>query len=202
MTKPIRGRERRMKRPFAAFALAVLALTALAGGASATHTEGGAPNYDYAVGSAKYTERETQDWDGDGKVDYDYQALLQVNAKGDPTEANPVRARGTWSYISKFQSQNARGEITCLRITGPNSALVGGRFTSGGPEDGGSLGHDGEGQMWEIIDNGPGTDDDVKGWGAFVKEANLQSCEPPWPREDNPAFTFQQGNFTVHDATP
>ncbi len=177
-----------MRKAVAVLALAVLVLAGLPGVATATHSPGGGPKFDFVRGSGKYVEE--YDFDGDGKIDtVAYETHFTISAKSGPSGENP---EGRWSIDSRpFEQDRVFGDVTCLRVEG-NRAIVGGRYD----DRSSTLGHDSEGVLFEFVDNGPGTDDAAGGFVSYVSEEALQSCELGY------SVPFQQGNFIVHDATP
>ncbi len=187
-----------MRKLMAALALPLLASILPAGEASATHSPGKGPNYDFVVGSMKYKEvyicGPPLNIEGcePGDEYVAWQSHVTINARSGPSGENP---QGHWSIDSRpFEPNRVFGDVTCLRVDG-NRAIIGGRYDERSP----TLGHDAAGVLWEVVDLGTGKDDDASNaFVAFVTEESLQSCELPFEI----AVPNQQGNFVVHDATP
>ncbi len=218
MTKPTRGREAVRKRPFAAFALAVLALTTLAGGASASHSTGGGSNsLDFAVGSGRYLEEYAEQH-------------FRVEAQSGPSGQDP---RGTYSASSPRDPETneddfyTRGEVICLKVTpnyqgDPNTthALVGVKITEARNAQLNDT-TEGNATLIQIWDVGPPGEQKDTGKPEFRsnersedRAAVMQQHQPQLTPDDladcdirdftggSRGAVFGQGNFTVHDATP
>ncbi|MCA1702421.1 MAG: hypothetical protein LC808_03790 [Actinobacteria bacterium] len=167
------------KRAIVASAVALLALTAHTGGATATHSGGGGPdNQDFVHGSVTFSSNT-------GVGGTLQQTHHQFNARSGPSGEDPT---GRWSIKGDFGE--ARGYVSCLRVTG-NRATIGGRYDPDSPVLGNPAGI-----LFQVVDNGrPGTDEST-GYFHFAAGA-LESCN-----DQRPSRTFQQGNLVVHDATP
>ncbi len=227
MTKPTRRREGPTKRLFAAFALAALALTTLAGGASATHSLGGGPtNQDLASGHAHweeppYGEKHCNPGALEKGQSGCWNADYQVNATSDPDGQNP---RGHFFLqVDRPQPRGnyyARGDVICLRVEG-NRAIIGGVVTEArnaedtdlkGPDDPRNEDGRGSATLMEVIDLGGPGEDWVSMWvihGDLRPESGIPFTGPTrsqWKQLKDCPFSSvsdvtHRGNFVVHDAS-
>jgi hypothetical protein len=175
-----------MKRSLAVLTLALLLSLALIGGvgvgvASATHSEGDAPVYDFVRGTATTVQG----------------AIFHVNAKSGPSGEDAtgkffVERKDPPAGLAAF---DFRGEVTCLRVDG-NRALVGGRVTQAKGDFPANI-PEGNGFLIRIVDNGePGDADFVN--GISVPGGGVPDVCPN-QTTTNPT---ERGNFIVHDAIP
>lgn len=175
------------KRNLILTAMIGLALAAVPGLATGSHSEGKGPKLDFVHGTGHFEGP----FPPNPTLQLDI--TMHFNAKSGPSGED---AKGRF-FVKRSDPTPlyTRGEVTCLNVVG-NTATVGGRVEQTGQPTQSPVG---SGVLFQVVDNGQGEQSVVD---------RMHGDSLPQPPESCPAPTavtrldVERGNFGVHDAQP